>query len=98
MQCVIIGTLHSSKKSKDNQKKIVSECMKRIIKIFLLAVLAMFFASLAGIFISEEFVFHNNISGIKDLSGIWLHTFGWNFVINIVIAMIIAVKFGKKDK
>lgn len=50
-------------------KKIVSECMKRIIKIFLLAVLAMFFASLAGIFISEEFVFHNNISGIKDLSG-----------------------------
>ena len=68
--------------------------MKRIIKIFLLAVLAMFFASLAGIFISEEFVFHNNISGIKDLSGIWLHTFGWNFVINIVIAMIIAVKFG----
>ena len=77
-------------------KEIVSECMKRIIKIFLLAVLAMFFASLAGIFISEEFVFHNNISGIKDLSGIWLHTFGWNFVINIVIAMIIAVKFGKK--
>ena len=64
--------------------------MKRIIKIFLLAVLAMFFASLAGIFISEEFVFHNNISGIR------LHTFGWNFVINIVIAMIIAVKFGKK--
>ena len=83
-------------KKQRKSKKIVSECMKRIIKIFLLAVLAMFFASLAGIFISEEFVFHNNISGIKDLSGIWLHTFGWNFVINIVIAMIIAVKFGKK--
>ena len=58
----------------------------------------MFLDIIAGIISSEEFVFHNNISGIKDLSGIWLHTFGWNFVINIVIAMIIAVKFGKKDK
>ena len=93
--CHYWHTAFFQKKQRES-KEIVSECMKRIIKIFLLAVLAMFFASLAGIFISEEFVFHNNISGIKDLSGIWLHTFGWNFVINIVIAMIIAVKFGKK--
>ena len=70
--------------------------MKRIIKIFSIGCFGNVFRKFSGIFISEEFVFHNNISGIKDLSGIWLHTFGWNFVINIVIAMIIAVKFGKK--
>jgi len=65
------------------------------IKIFLLTISLMFLASLAAI--SREFIFHNKISDLSCLLNIWKDTYGWNFLINVIIALIIAAKFGKND-
>ena len=67
------------------------------IKIFLLTISLMFLASLAAIFISREFILHNKISDLSCLLNIWKDTYGWNFLINVIIALIIAAKFGKND-
>ena len=67
------------------------------IKIFLLTISLMFLASLAAIFISREFISHNKISDLSCLLNIWKDTYGWNFLINVIIALIIAAKFGKND-
>ena len=48
-------------------------------------------------FISREFIFHNKISDLSCLLNIWKDTYGWNFLINVIIALIIAAKFGKND-
>ena len=50
------------------------------IKIFLLTISLMFLASLAAIFISREFIFHNKISDLSCLLNIWKDTYGWNFL------------------
>ena len=67
------------------------------IKIFLLTISLMLLATLAAIFISIEFIFHNKISDLSCLLNIWKDTYGWNFLINVIIALIIAAKFGKND-
>ena len=67
------------------------------IKIFLLTISLMFLASLAAIFISREFIVHTKISDLSCLLNIWKDTYGWNFLINVIIALIIAAKFGKND-
>ena len=40
---------------------------------------------------------HNKISDLSCLLNIWKDTYGWNFLINVIIALIIAAKFGKND-
>ena len=67
------------------------------IKIFLLTISLMFLASLAAIFISREFIFHNKISDLSCLLNIWKDTYGKKKKEKKKIALIIAAKFGKND-